>query len=64
LLNKLYAEKMELVARHWSGKHGRIVQCINLITLLTFGEALRPKPLTRLKRNLQKISSHESCHQA
>lgn len=25
---------MELVTRHWSGKHGRVVQGINLITLL------------------------------
>lgn len=30
---------MELVTRHWSGKHGRVVQGINLITLLwTEGE--------------------------
>lgn len=33
-LDKLYAEKMELVTRHWSGKHGRVVQGINLISLL------------------------------
>jgi hypothetical protein len=33
-LDKLYAQKMELVTRHWSGKHGRVVQGINLITLL------------------------------
>ena len=33
-LDKLYAEKMELVTRHWSGKHRRVVQGINLITLL------------------------------
>jgi len=33
-LDKLYAEKMELVTRHWSGKHKRVVQGINLITLL------------------------------
>lgn len=33
-LDKLYAEKMELVTQHWSGKHGRVVQGINLITLL------------------------------
>jgi hypothetical protein len=32
-LDKWYAEKMELVTRHWSGKHGRVVQGINLITL-------------------------------
>lgn len=33
-LDKLYAQKIELVTRHWSGKHGRVVQGINLITLL------------------------------
>ena len=33
-LDKWYAKKMELVTRHWSGKHGRVVQGINLITLL------------------------------
>ena len=33
-IDKLYAKKMELVTRHWSGKHGRVVQGINLITLL------------------------------
>ena len=33
-LDKFYAQKIELVTRHWSGKHGRVVQGINLITLL------------------------------
>jgi hypothetical protein len=33
-LDKFYAKKMELVTRHWSGKHGRVVQGMNLITLL------------------------------
>ena len=33
-LDKFYAKKMELVTRHWSGKHKRVVQGINLITLL------------------------------
>jgi putative transposase len=33
-LDKLYARKIELVSRHWSGKHHRIVQGINLVTLL------------------------------
>jgi hypothetical protein len=33
-LDKFYAEKMELVTRHWSGKQGRVVQGINLMTLL------------------------------
>ena len=33
-LDKPYAQKMGLVARHWSGKHGAVVSGINLITLL------------------------------
>ena len=43
-LDKFYAEKMELVTRHWSGKHGRVVQGINLITLL-WTEGDRHMPL-------------------
>jgi len=42
-LDKPYAQRMELVTYHWSGKHGRVVRGINLITLLwTDGEALVP----------------------
>ncbi len=33
-LDKLFAEKMELVTRQESGKPGRVVQGINLILLL------------------------------
>jgi putative transposase len=33
-LDKPYAKKIELVTRHWSGKHHRVVSGINLITLL------------------------------
>jgi putative transposase len=32
--DKPYAKKMELVTRHWSGKHHALVSGINLITLL------------------------------
>lgn len=42
-LDKPYAKKMELVHRHWSGKHHRVVDGINLITLLwTDGEQYVP----------------------
>ncbi len=42
-LDKPYAEKMDLVTRHWSGKHKRVVMGINLITTLwTDGERLIP----------------------
>jgi hypothetical protein len=33
-LDKPYAKKMDLVMRHWSGKHHAVVSGINLITLL------------------------------
>ena len=33
-IDKPYARKMELVTRHWSGKHHRVVSGINLNTLL------------------------------
>lgn len=42
-LDKPYARKMALVTRHWSGKHRRVVQGINLISLLwTDGERYIP----------------------
>jgi hypothetical protein len=42
-LDKPYARHMELVTRHWSGKHHRVVQGINLLTLLwSDGERLLP----------------------
>jgi len=42
-LDKPYAREMELVHRHWSGKHRRVVSGINLATLLwSDGEALVP----------------------
>ncbi len=42
-LDKPYAQKMELVTRHWSGKHQRVVEGINLVSLLwSDGEALIP----------------------
>jgi putative transposase len=33
-LDKPYAHEMALVTRHWPGKHGQIVQGINLISLV------------------------------
>ena len=42
-LDKRYARAIELVTRHWSGKHRAVVQGINLITLLwTDGNAHWP----------------------
>jgi putative transposase len=58
-LDKFYARRIELVTRHWSGKHHRVVQGINLISLLwTDGEAHLPcdfrvydKPHDHLSKN-------------
>ena len=42
-LDKPYARTIELVRRHWSGKHHRVVQGINLVTLLwSDGDACIP----------------------
>jgi len=42
-LDKFYSRKIELVTRHWSGKHKRVVSGINLITMLwTDGERYIP----------------------
>lgn len=42
-LDKWYSRKIELVTRHWSGKHKRVVLGINLVTLLwTDGERYIP----------------------
>lgn len=42
-LDKHYSRKIELVTRHWSGKHKRVVSGINLVTLLwTDGERYIP----------------------
>jgi hypothetical protein len=42
-LDKPYARHMALVTRHWSGKHGQVVQGINLVSLVwSDGEARLP----------------------
>jgi putative transposase len=42
-LDKPYARKMDLVTRHWSGKHRAVVRGINLVTLLwTDGDSYLP----------------------
>jgi hypothetical protein len=58
-LDKPYAEKMDLVTYHWSGKHHSVVKGINLVTLLwSDGNALIPcdfrvydKPESGLTKN-------------
>ncbi len=58
-LDKPYARTIGLLTRHWSGKHRRVVQGINLLTLLwTDGASLSPcdyrlyeKPADALSKN-------------
>lgn len=58
-LDKPYAQKMELVTYHWSGKHQRVVKGIALLTLLwTDGGGLIPcdfrvydKPISEKTKN-------------
>lgn len=58
-LDKLYAQKIALVTRHWSGKHHAVVKGINLISLLwTDGDSHIPcdyrlydKPGDKLTKN-------------
>ena len=44
-LDKPYARKMELVSRHWSGKHGRVVQGINPDHLAMEVTVIRTSPV-------------------
>jgi hypothetical protein len=38
-MDKFYSRKIELVTKHWSGKHKRVVSGINFVRiLLTYGE--------------------------
>ncbi len=49
-LDKPYARKIELVHRHWSGKHHDVVDGINLITMVwTDGDADSPVRLARVR---------------
>ena len=50
-LDKHYAKKIDLVGRHWSGKHKRVVWGINLITLVwTDGDRGHPLRLPALRQ--------------
>lgn len=71
-LDKPYSRKMEeLVHRHWSGKHHRVVDGINLCTLLwSDGQALVPtdfrvydKPRDSLTKNDHFRAMLEQAHE-
>jgi hypothetical protein len=59
-LDKFYAKKMELVTRHWSGKHGRVVQGINLIPLLwTEGDRHIPLDYRLYEKNVDGATKND-----
>ena len=54
------ARRIGLVTRHWSGKHRRVVQGINLLTLLwTDGDALLPADDRRSDRATDGLTKHD-----
>jgi putative transposase len=67
-LDKFYSRKIELVTRHWSGKHKRVVSGINLVTMLwTDGERHIPadcRIYNKIKDGLTKNDHFRSMLQA
>jgi hypothetical protein len=59
-LDKPYASKMALVTRHWSGKHGRVVQGINLISLVwTQGQCRLPCDFRLYNKDVDGLSKND-----
>jgi putative transposase len=62
-LDKPYAEKMDYVTYHWSGKHHRVVKGINLIsTLWTDGRALVPCDFRLYNAPKDKLTKNDHFH--
>lgn len=63
-LDKPYARKMELVTRHWSGKHHAVVSGINLITLLwTEGDRHVPVDYRIFDKKEDSLTKNDHFHQ-
>lgn len=61
-LDKPYAKRIELVCRHWSGKHHAVVEGINLITLLwSEGDRHVPVDYRLYDKAGDSLSKHEHC---
>mgnify|MGYP000268220121 CR=1 FL=1 len=59
-LDKPYAHHIELVCRHWSGKHRAVVQGINLITLLwTDGDIAIPVDWRVFNKDLDHLTKND-----
>jgi putative transposase len=63
-LDKPYARKMDLVTRHWSGKHHAVVSGINLITLLwTDGDRHVPVDYRIFDKKKDALTKNDHFHQ-
>jgi len=63
-LDKPYARQMALVTRHWSGKHRRVVQGINLISLVwSDGEARLPCDFRLYHKDQDGLSKNDHFQQ-
>jgi len=63
-LDKPYAKQMELVTRHWSGKHHAVVRGINLLTLLwTEGDRHVPCDYRLFDKAKDGLSKNAHCPQ-
>ena len=63
-LDKPYARKMQLVTRHWSGKHHAVVSGINLITLLwTDGDRHVPVDYRIFDKQKDSLTKNDHFHQ-
>jgi putative transposase len=59
-LDKPYARHMALVTRHWSGKHGQVVQGINLVSLVwSDGDARLPCDFRLYNRDQDGLSKND-----
>jgi len=63
-LDKWYSRQIELVTRHWSGKHKRVVSGINLLTLLwTDGERYIPVDYRIYNKKVDGLSKNDHFQQ-
>ncbi len=63
-LDKPYASQMALVTRHWSGKHRRVVQGINLISLVwTDGDCRLPCDFRLYNKSQDGLSKNDHFQQ-
>lgn len=60
-LDKPYANKIEHVTWHWSGKHGRAVKGINLLTLLWGGQSEKEKEDAASDAEEERKEAHLPC---